>query len=265
MFVFNSLFLWIVSSSVYISVHEHEPWQKHISCLCTYSPFPPSAHLKACVKAVISAHWVSVLLGSACIQWPPSGLWSPLSRHTWLLLDDLIETHISGGKRNVFQVHQLTDDSTVNNIGWFSRGPGFYSFFFPPHYFVYLLYIPIEAPAPLSALFIDPHSPYCPSLSASRRGNPSWLQTHLAPQVTARLGTASPTEARQDSPVRGTGSTDRQQSQGKLLLQLLGDLHEDQAAQLLHMCNKGWGWGCLEPLYAFWLVVQSLGAPKCPG
>ena len=59
----------------------------------------------------------------------------------------------------------------------------------------------------------------------------------LAPQVTAGKDTFSLTEARQDSPVRGTGFTGKQESQGKPPCQLLGDLYEDKAAYLLHMCR----------------------------
>jgi hypothetical protein len=60
-------------------------------------------------------------------------------------------------------------------------------------------------------------------------------QPTLAHQVTAGLGTFSPTEARQGSPVKGTGSLGRQ-----LLLQLLRDSHQEQAAYLLHMSEDTW-------------------------
>ena len=60
----------------------------------------------------------------------------------------------------------------------------------------------------------------------------------LAPQVTAGIGTSSPTEAKLGIPVRGTGTIGKQQSKDNPLLQLLGDPHEDQAVSLLHMCKK---------------------------
>ena len=75
-------------------------------------------------------------------------------------------------------------------------------------------------------------------LPFSEKGKSPLGITHshlLARQVSAGLATSSPTEGRQDSPVRGTGSTDRQKIQGQLLLHLLGAPHEDQALYLLHM------------------------------
>lgn len=44
---------------------------------------------------------------------------------------------------------------------------------------------------------------------------PLGYQPTLAPEVTPGLGTSSPTEARQDSSLRGTGSIGKQQSQSK--------------------------------------------------
>lgn len=72
------------------------------------------------------------------------------------------------------------------------------------------------------------------------------------------LGTASPTEAKQYSPVKGTGSTGRQQRPSKPLLQQSVDMHEDQAIWLLHMYMG-------LALVHSWLVAQSLGALKSPG
>jgi hypothetical protein len=57
----------------------------------------------------------------------------------------------------------------------------------------------------------------------------------LANQVTEKLGTYSPTEDRQGSPVRGMGLEGRQQIQEKSPLQLLGDWHEHQTAHMLHL------------------------------
>jgi len=53
----------------------------------------------------------------------------------------------------------------------------------------------------------------------------------------AGLGISSPTEARQGSPVRGTGSTGRQQNQARSATTVVEVLHEDQAVHLLHRCR----------------------------
>lgn len=79
--------------------------------------------------------------------------------------------------------------------------------------------------------------------------------------VTAGLGTSSLTEARQDGPVRKTGSIGRQHIQGQPLFQLLGDRHEDQGAHLLHMCMRHRSSPC--SLFGWWF--KSLGDPKGPG
>lgn len=63
-------------------------------------------------------------------------------------------------------------------------------------------------------------------------------QPTLAHQVITRLDISSPTEGRQGIPFRGTRFTGRYQSQVQPSLQLLGDLHEDQAAYLLHICVR---------------------------
>jgi hypothetical protein len=91
----------------------------------------------------------------------------------------------------------------------------------------------------------SPHSPlspgYCPNL------------TH---QVTEKLGAFSPTEAsKAASPVRGMRSIGKQQILEQPLLQLLGDLHEDQAAHLLHKCRVGVL--SVQTMLALWLVIQS--------
>jgi hypothetical protein len=68
-----------------------------------------------------------------------------------------------------------------------------------------------------------PHKvpPPTPSRSPLRRGSPSPRnQPTLPNQVSAGLGTSSPSEARQGSPVRGIGSTGKQQSQGEPPLQV---------------------------------------------
>lgn len=67
---------------------------------------------------------------------------------------------------------------------------------------------------------------------------------------------SSPTEARQCGSVRGMESIYRQHIQGQLTLQLLKLLHEDQA---VHMCGAN-----VQPMFALWFVVQSLGAPNGP-
>ena len=72
----------------------------------------------------------------------------------------------------------------------------------------------------ISSLFI-PHTESLPSsLSTSLSGWASpCYPSHPAHQLTARLGTSSPTEARQGgSPVRETESTDRRQIPGQPLL-----------------------------------------------
>jgi hypothetical protein len=96
---------------------------------------------------------------------------------------------------------------------------------------MYSVYILLAAPSqnpsqelPSISFFSEKESPF-----------PGY-QPIPARQATATLGTSSPTEARQGSPVRGTGSTGRQQS-GIAPAPVVGDLHECQAAHLLHICG----------------------------
>ena len=70
--------------------------------------------------------------------------------------------------------------------------------------------------------------------------------------VPGRLSISFPTETQPDSPIRGKGSKYRQQSQRQTLFQMLGDLHEDQAAHLLQMCRGdlmlfSWSFSFCEP------------------
>ena len=108
---------------------------------------------------------------------------------------------------------------------------------------IHSFYIPVAAPFPLS----PPDIPFLHRLSISplRRDPP--YQPILEHQVTAGLGTSSPTEAKQGSPVRGTGSTGRPQSQGQPPLQLLEDPQEDQDVYLLHVLG-----GSLSLLVFLW-------------
>ena len=65
--------------------------------------------------------------------------------------------------------------------------------------------------SPYIVPFPFPSTPH----SSLRRGRPSGYQLTFAHQVTSGLCTSLPTEARHDRPVRGMGSTGRQQSQGQ--------------------------------------------------
>ena len=80
------------------------------------------------------------------------------------------------------------------------------------------------------------------------------------PQISAGLDTSSPTEARPGRQVRETGSTSRQQNQGKPPLQLLG-YYKKTKLHIYFMC----AWGLGSVLYAFWLVAQPLRASESPG
>ena len=102
--------------------------------------------------------------------------------------------------------------------------------------FIYSLYIPFTAHFSTPPSLIFPH-PFLHSISTSQIKGA--LSPHNSPthHVSAELRTSSPSNSRQASPTRGRGSKDRELSpnQGEPLLQLLGDPHEDQAAQWLQM------------------------------
>jgi hypothetical protein len=96
------------------------------------------------------------------------------------------------------------------------------------------------------------------------------VPTPLLPQLTVGLGTSSPIEARQGTPLGRTRSRDRQQTLDNHLLQLFGILHEDQAAHLLHMFRLprsnpcmlfGWLFSLWEPpnVHISWLYLSSFG------
>jgi hypothetical protein len=105
--------------------------------------------------------------------------------------------------------------------------------FFPFIYLlIYFFYILAQVSPP----------PILPLPFSCEKGGPPTCcgyQPTLAHQVTAGLGTSYLTEVRQDSPVRGTGSTGWQQSEGQLQLQFWGEQHEDQIALLLQICGRG--------------------------
>jgi hypothetical protein len=98
------------------------------------------------------------------------------------------------------------------------------------------------------------------------KGKLPWVPSYLRHQVPAGLVTSSHTDARQGGSFKGTGSIGRQQIQEQPSLQLLGDLHEDQAAHLLQMCIGhrsspcmffAWRFSCCEPSgsQVSWLLV----------
>lgn len=78
-------------------------------------------------------------------------------------------------------------------------------------------------------------------------------------QVAVGLGTSSPIQATQGSPVRGKTFKGRQESQRQPLFQWLGDWHEDQGSHLLHISRgprqvlrmlSDWWFSLPEPLWA---------------
>jgi hypothetical protein len=120
---------------------------------------------------------------------------------------------------------------------------------FPPLIYLFLHFTSWSKPP--SPLGISPTP-----LLWERGGCPGY-QPILAHQVTARLGTPFPTEARQGSPVRGLGSTGRQQSQGQPPVQLLADLPTSTRY------GGGGGW-VVGPAHACSLVGGSVsGSQGC--
>jgi hypothetical protein len=98
--------------------------------------------------------------------------------------------------------------------------------------------------SPLPPLLLAPHSRLClPNNTHFFFPQRSWAsqlhgyQPDLA-QIIVWLSTSYSTEARQSSPAKRKESKGRQWSQSQPPLQLLRDLHEEQAANLLHMCGE---------------------------
>ena len=82
-------------------------------------------------------------------------------------------------------------------------------------------------------------------------------------QVTTGLDTFLPTKTGQGSIGEKEPQAGLCQGKPPLLFQLLGDLREDKAAHLLHMCMGEWRLGsACEPCLT---MVQSLGCPQSPG
>ena len=98
------------------------------------------------------------------------------------------------------------------------------------------------------------------SPSPLRWGRPSWVSTHLAHQVTVRLGLSSPTEARQGSPVREPDLKAGNRVSDSPCSSCWGT-HMKVNLHVFYICA-----GSIRPVYvALWLlVVQSLGASKGP-
>ena len=100
--------------------------------------------------------------------------------------------------------------------------------------FIHSLYVLHSTPMPLLTQSLLPIP--SPLLFWEGVSLPEY-QPNLTDHITADLGTSSPNEFRQGSPVKGAGFTSKQQSHEQSQLLLLGNLHEDKAAYLLHMCS----------------------------
>lgn len=112
----------------------------------------------------------------------------------------------------------------------------FFTFFFS--LIIYSLYI-WSQPSP-SWGFFSSHgtSHHFPSHILWEWGGPSGYHLILAHQVTPGLGTSFPTETRQGSPVRGMGSSGRQQSQGHCWGACM-----KTKLYICYKCVRGWGGG----------------------
>ena len=80
----------------------------------------------------------------------------------------------------------------------------------------------------------------------------------LEHQVSVGLGTSSSTEAKTRQPSQKIISHIQATALGIAPAPVVQDTHENQAAHLLHMCGEAQ----VQPMYALWLVVQSLRAPR---
>jgi hypothetical protein len=85
-----------------------------------------------------------------------------------------------------------------------------------------------------------------------------WVPTHHVTLRHFRTRHILSHRGQTGSPVRGTGATGSQQSQGKPLPQMLVDPFEDQPANLLHMCEEPRSSPCL--LFGWWFSLWE--APR---
>jgi len=115
--------------------------------------------------------------------------------------------------------------------------------------FLYSLYIPISGPSPLRAPSYSAF-PYSPRTFAEKgKHSPPSIIPHITSSHWRTRHILSPEDG-QGGPVKGTRSSGRQRIQGQGL------------KTKLHICYT-----CAEalvlPMLMLWLVVLSLGAPKC--
>jgi hypothetical protein len=138
-------------------------------------------------------------------------------------------------------------------------------FFFPPVTYFFIHFISQSQPLQILSSII-------PSLSPQRRESPPEYHLILRHRVPAGLSSSSPTEAQPGSPAREMESSGRPESQRQPPLQLLGNLHEDQATYLLQVCKGprsslcmlfGWCFSLCEHPHGPRLV-DSVGLLSCP-